>query len=471
MTNTIIRCLSSSQTLICRRRFGRSGFFGLVRTMASSHKPRFQVGRRGTRGLRTMSESSPLENFSRPEAPTSVKKNAGGVLAAGFAILVLGACFQEGTAAWACSLANQRTMESLDRACRLMPLNAVFWRERGIVRLDSSPSAADQFLKRSIELNAYEADSLIGLGLLAESKGHLNEAEDYLIRAASQSRRFKPKWALAFFYFRLGKFDRFWPAASAAANVEGSDAKPVFRLSLQVLPDAEQVTELLHLQNQHALTGYIGFLLERKGFAALSRVALRIQPDPDCRALLLAVVERLIDEGQPEQAVQLWNHLNTDRGIRPLSPATGTSLTNGLFATGEGRGFEWRHADNQGIQLREGVPGDLRIEFSGRQAESSTLLEQFVPVLPGRAYRLSFHYATDGLSGLTGLYWQVFQGNIPLAPPSTPIISVPEGSGYLPFRTASGSGLIRLALRYNRAPGTTRLEGALTLRSAALDLL
>ncbi len=388
-----------------------------------------------------------------------------------FAVLALLACYEEGTLARAYSLSNQRTIESQDRASQLAPLNAVFWRERGIVRLNESPGTAEQYLKRAIQLNAFEVDSLVGLGLLAESSGRIQEAEDYLIRATTLSRRFKPKWALAYFYFRQGRFDRFWPAASAAANVEASDAKPIFRLANQVMPDLEQLGDLLHLQNQHALTGYIGFLLEQKGFAGLSRVALRIRPAPELRPLLLAVVERLISESRPEEAVQLWNHLNVGSRIRPLSPATGESLSNGLFATREGRGFEWRHEDKEGIDIRAGVAGDLRIEFSGHQAESSTLLEQFVPVVSGRAYRLTFNYGTDALNGATGLYWQIFQGNMSIGPPSTPIIPVPEGRGSLAFRTGSEVGLIRIALIYKRESGTTRLEGTLMLRSAALELL
>ena len=186
------------------------------------------------------------------------------------------------------------------------------------------------------------------------------------------SRRFKPKWALAFFYFRQRRFDRFWPAAGVAVNVEAYDA------------------------SQHALTGYAAFLLARQGVAGLSGVAQRIQRTPESRPLLLTIADRLIAENRSGEAVPLWNQLNAGRGIRPLSPAAGKSLSDDLFATGEGRGFEWRHSGNEGIELRAGIPGDLRIEFSGRQAESATLLEQFVPVLPGRAYRLSFHYDAGG---------------------------------------------------------------------------
>jgi hypothetical protein len=344
-------------------------------------------------------------------------------------------------------------------------------RERGILSLDSNQQSAARLLKRSVALNAFEAEALIGLGLLAESGSHIDEAEAYLSRAASVSRRFKPQWALAFFYARRGAEDRFWKAASVAANVESADAQPVFRLAHQVLKDPERVADSLQLKSQHALTSYLGFLLKQQGSAGLSSVALRLEPNPESRPVLLAAVDRLINQNRTDDAVRLWNRLNRSRRNRQLAAATGTSLTNGLFEAAEGRGFEWRYAANQGIGLRAGAPGDLRLEFSGHQSESATLLDQFVPVIPGRSYRLSFAYATAGLSGPTGLYWQVFQATTPLSPPSDPLNPVPEGAGTLAFQTGPGVELVRLVLRYARSPGTMRLEGIVTLRSAELELL
>ena len=184
----------------------------------------------------------------------------------------------------------------------------------------------------------------------------------------------------------------------------------------------------------------------------------------DSRRLLLATVDHLIKENRIDEAVPLWNRLNTSGGNRQLSPTSGASLTNGRFDASEGRGFDWRHGDNPGIDLRAGGPGDLRIEFSGHQPESVSLLEQYVPVMPDKSYRLSFAYRTAGMTGVTGLYWQVLQVTAPLNP-------VPEGVGTLAFRTGPGLGLVRIALMYARMPGTMRLEGVVTLRSAELEVL
>jgi hypothetical protein len=397
-----------------------------------------------------------------------VKRNSGRVLAAGLSVLALMSVYWEAETARAYHQANHHTVESLDRASQLAPKNAVFWRERGVLRLDADPQAAEEFLKRSMTLNAFEAEALIGLALLAESGGRVHQAESDLIRATHLSRRFRPIWALAFFYARQGKLDQFWPVASTAANIEGADATPLFRLCHQISPDPERIAELLQLHNQHTLLSYLEFLLKQKNTPTISQVAQQITLTPESRSVLLNVVDRLINETRIIEAVQIWNHLNSARETRPLSPTNGISLSDGQFASSEGRGFDWRHAEHAGVELRAGAPGDLRIEFSGHQKESLTLLEQFVPVLPDRVYRFSFTYGTAGLNDPTGLHWEVFPSTDPLV---SPLNSAAEGSGYLAFRAGPDVGLVRIALVYKRAPGTTRLEGIVTLRSASLDLL
>ena len=389
---------------------------------------------------------------------------AGRVLAAGFAILSLAACTGEGLTAWSQYWAGRHTMESLDRASRLVPGNAVLWRERGVLRLDSDPHAARDMLLRASALNVFDADALIGLGLLAESEGRRPEAEDYLTRAARISRRFKPKAALSFFYARHDS-ERFWAAATDAAEVEGADPEPVFRIMNPL-----QAEESLSLRSQHALKSYAGFLLKRKGAPGLGPVALKVDPTPDSRPLLAAATDRLIEECRTKEAVALWNRVHKDH---PLDPAAGASLTNARFSAGEHGGFDWRLSNPPGIDLREGAPGDFRIEFSPHHSESATLLEQFVPVVPGKSYRLTVSYQTSGLNGYTDVSWHVASARpaSSLSAASALLAPVAEGRVVVTFQAGPGVDLVRMALRYSRSPGRVRLEGAIVLRLAELALL
>ena len=92
-----------------------------------------------------------------------------------------------------------------------------------------------------------------------------------------------------------------------------------------------------------------------------------------------------------------------------------------------------------------------------------------VPLRYQARYELSFVYRTQGGATGLGLSWRVTDGfggvvlkEGALAP------SDADATGQLWFDTPAECHLARLALRYRRAPGTTRLEGFLVLRSVAL---
>ena len=124
---------------------------------------------------------------------------------------------------------------------------------------------------------------------------------------------------------------------------------------------------------------------------------------------MLAYDDRLLQKDDVERALRVWNALAGKHLIDypSLDPAVGLSLTNGLLAKPFlGRGFDWRLYPQSGIYLRRALsPPLVRFDFSGNQLEFCELLTQFVPVSPGRQYRLAVRYSTDNLSGTTGLAW------------------------------------------------------------------
>jgi hypothetical protein len=92
-----------------------------------------------------------------------------------------------------------------------------------------------------------------------------------------------------------------------------------------------------------------------------------------------------------------------------------------------------------------------------------------VPLRKRTAYELSFEYRTWEIPRGVGLGWRVTDassGAILKVGPS--LASETEGEERLSFETPGECSLVRLALRYQRAPGTTRLEGYLVLRNLEL---
>lgn len=377
--------------------------------------------------------------------------------AVGLALLYAG--YREGVTAFALHLAADRSPDGVQTAALLTPDNADLWREQARSAIGTDPVAAAALFQRTLEINPSDAATHVSLGLLAEADGKLGAAEDHLRKASALSRRTGPQLALAFFYARHGPTEEFWKAANRAAAIDGAELKTLFTVAHALVPDATRVATTLQLRSQPAIASYVKFLLDRPEPAPLADIALRLAPSSAHRELLLAATARLLRDGATADAVRLWNQVYPGS----LDPAAGRSVVNPDFAPGDGDGFDWRQSPAFGITLRR-APGDLRVEFTGRQPEAAVLLEQDVPVLPGRAYRLTWTGSQSGNAIRPGLAWTLGRSRV------APIPATANAGGSVAFETASGETLLRLALRYHRPPGATRLDGTLILKSIELTL-
>lgn len=375
--------------------------------------------------------------------------------AAGCVLLVI--AWRQGVEAYATHMASGHSTAGLSAAAELAPGNADLWREMALAVASSNSLEAVALLNRAIEVNPLDSKARVALGVLAESAGNIDEAEAHFRDAAISSRRMKPRLALAAFYGRQGPIGEFWRAANSAAAVESADLKPLFVLAHAVVSDPAEVAAKLQLNSQRAVTSYLEFLLGRPEPTPLTEYALRLTPSATNRTLLLSVTDRLLQEGAPSKAMRVWNAMYP----RSIDPLKDRFIVNPRFDPGDGSGFDWRHAPTYGIDLRR-APGDLRVEFSGRQAEQVVLLEQQVPVLARRFYRLSWKATMNGSALRPGLSWRVGRSRV------APIAAAPDASGAAIFETEADETLVRLALQYSRPPGETRLDGVVTVQSVEL---
>ncbi|MGB7759816.1 MAG: hypothetical protein WBL61_08310, partial [Bryobacteraceae bacterium] len=355
----------------------------------------------------------------------------------------------------------------LTRAIGWTPGDARLWREAGALAIGEHPAEAAEDLSAAISLDPYDAESTAALGLLLESANRPGEAERFLLKATRISNQLLPRLAVASFYYRTQRPEQFWQAAAAAAQVNAADLTPVFRLAAPMEPSPSRTATLLDLGSGSALAKYLAFLLHQPSESRVSDLAMRLCPANRFHDLLLAACDRLIQAGRTAEAVGVWNRL---RGKTVLDPGRSLSLTDGGFELPESGGFDWKVSHSDGIGAVPVSPSGLRIEFSGHQAERLTLLEQLMPVMPGRRYRLVFRYRTSGLGGATGLRWVGLAPGAPDAVSSQPIEPVDEGTSQFDFQTGADTDLLRLALFSQCDAGMTRIEGTLTLLSAELRL-
>ena len=375
-------------------------------------------------------------------------------------------------------LFHSGTPEGVKRAVELAPDNARHQARWAAILEDSGkdPAAALAALEAAVASNPRDSTSWIELGLQAEMEGDIMKAERFLLEAARVDKQYDPRWALANFYFRQNDTANFWSWARKAATMSYGDGASLFRLCWRMTQDPAAILERAIPDQPAVLARYLSFLLADNHVAALEAAAQRLSEHAGQEDLpvLLASCDRLVGARQFPAALRIWIALSRRKLLPywPLEPERGFSLTNGDFRIPPlSRGFDWRVHVAEGISVlrRNSQPG-LRITFSGRQPESSEVLSQFVPLLPGREYRLRFRYRTSGIAPDTGLRWRIVDAATggELGYRSPDLSSEEERQEEVLFSTTVETQLGRVVLGYQRAAGTTRIEGSISLRDVGL---
>jgi len=361
-------------------------------------------------------------------------------------------------------LGRQLSPEAVQRATRLSPGDARH--HRGLAALDHDRRLSA--LGRAVALNPRDSAAWIDLGLEAEARGDLPRAEKALIEAARVDLTFQPRWTLANYYFRRELHESFWHWARQAAAMSYGDATGLFALCWSTTPDPARISQQVAGDRAGLLQQFLEFLLAGNHLEAAETVAHRLNGvgGPEVAAPLLAYCDRLLEAGRLGPAVRTWNALASRGliGLAALEPEAGRVLTNGDFsAPPRGRGFDWRFHRVEGVSVtRTSEPAGVRLAFSGRQPEDCELAAQFLPLRPGTAYRLSCRYRTAGVPEPSGLEWRISGAR------SAPVSSQDWRDATLEF-VAAAAAPSRLALHYRRAPGTTRIEGALWIARVGLE--
>jgi tetratricopeptide (TPR) repeat protein len=380
-------------------------------------------------------------------------------------------------AGWADYWARQETTAATERAIALMPGQSLYYFRLGVLLADQDPRRSNAALNRAVALNPADADSWIELGLRSEASGDYAEAERCLLRAAERNKQYLPRWTLANYYYRRNDTARFWYWAKASAAMVYGDTGPLFGLCERVAEDGDLV-EQLDMRSPDLRASYLSYLLGRgeTDRIAPSAQSVLAADRPSDAPLLLAACDRLLEGKQVDGALLIWNKLAAGHRIpfAPLSPDGGPVLTNGTFAISPtSRAFDWRLPSLEGVSAsREEDAAGLRLTFSGGQPEKCEPLAQLVPVQENAAYELKFTYRTSGISPGAGPRWQVADGfGASVIAESEALSSQETAQERLSFVSPAGCRLVRLVLAYQRAPGTTRIEGYMVLRDVRLDRL
>lgn len=358
--------------------------------------------------------------------------------------------------AWADIEFRRGTEDSVARAVRILPNNVQYILFRAL-QMEYAGDDSTQELQRAAALSPMSSGPRLRLGLRAEARGDVRNAETWLLDAARVDHQFEPRWTLANFYFRQNRIDDFWTWMHSALEVSYGDRRPAFDLCWRVTNDVHEILRRgVPLENREVLAALLAYVLEmHRETAGTVATELAKFHDAGDAPLLDAACTSLIEQGDAEKAAQLWTAAGN-------TPAGG--VWNGNFANApKGAGFDWAFETPAGVTLLRLEKRGLRVELSGMQPESARLLRQVVLLDPSRRYRLQWKALTNGLAADTGLSWTLGEDRFPLTASTD---EKQDGGTVSPSKR-----LMPLELWYQRPTGEVRGEGWAEIREIALTPL
>jgi tetratricopeptide (TPR) repeat protein len=385
-------------------------------------------------------------------------------------LLVLGACVLGIWESWKYERSDelywQDTVESVRSAIRLEP--DCWWCYVQLARLDEDH--AESLLQTSLRLNAYNGEAAIDLGLRYEANGDFRRAEQYLLQAFAVDRTYAPRFSLANYYFRRDDMSAFWMWAQRAAAMPADDVGALFALCWHVTPDTKTIQAKILEGNPELTRQFVDFLVNRgEGRAAVPPAMdlVHVGNEGTDEARLYSLIDQLIEANDSADADSLWKQLIHERWI----PDDGDLPYNHAFARDPlPSHFDWRFSAFPGLHSWPGSSG-LMTEFTGDEPENCPIAEETISLSPGK-YRLESSYRTEGIAANSGIHWQITEPGTEAVIASTPSLSGDApGSVSVPFTIGPGQSLLHLQLVYERALGTSRVQGTLVVPSVRIQPL
>jgi hypothetical protein len=371
-------------------------------------------------------------------------------------------------------LARRDTIPDLEAAAALEPADADYH-----ARIAAIDASRETELTIALQRNPWAPSWWILQSVRQEQDGDVAGAERSLLRANQVSRYYVPRWSLAAFYYRQQNRPKFEEWARAALSVGYGAPDSLFRMAQRLGLSADDILRAIVPDDPEKIEAFLRLALSDADPDAARLAALRLLAVGAQQTLpaVLDVSDALFRAARISDAADLWNravHANwLAAGL--IDPDAGKATASDQPGKpGVGRSFDWRHPAVEGVApSTSDADGALRLEFSGKEPESCELLSQYVALRPGGRYEASIRYRLDGIAPGAGLRLAVE----PLAggPPALDDLLTAAGEDIqeqtFPFTAPSQPVPAKLALRYARSSGTTRIEGRLSVQSIKLRLL
>ena len=356
------------------------------------------------------------------------------------------------------------TPELWQRAARLEPGNAEYWRHAGLFgqwELSAEGTAeAIRDLEVATRVNQHSPELWMELADAYQSLGDpINAQKAYQEAQIRYPASAEVAWRFGSFLLYQGKtpdgFKEIRRALLGNPSLAPDAISECWRSDPNVDSLMDQVLPAEHIYFHDAMQ----FFLSHNLPAAALAVWNRQQPMglPLTIADAVPLIDALIDTNHTIEASQIWKQA-LDGARWPQSPEDdGALVFNGGFehdiANG---GYDWReatvsgaHFDFDNLTVHSGSRS-LRVQFDGKANLDFRHLFQYVPVEPYTRYQFSAYVRTAAISSDRGIYFEISDPH----PSSELQILTSELSGSNPwtrvqteFVTAHDTRIIKLTLR------------------------
>jgi hypothetical protein len=359
---------------------------------------------------------------------------------------------------------RQDTEPSIRTAISLVPDGWPYYMR--LAQFDRANAA--RLLHTSLQLNPYNAQADVELGLQNEADGDFDAAEKQLLQSYNIDHTYMPRWSLANFYFRRGNLPEFWKWARMAADMPADDIGGLLELCWRADPSPAKITTAVLNQKPEFLRQYVSFLLiknEPRTAAQVVQYLIRLGDSKSDLPFMYMVVNRLLEANEPSAAFDLWHLLNQKQWVA----ADWTTPNNaGFQRTPLPVKLDWSFPEYQGLHSWPG-PSGLETEIAGNEPEDCTIAEQSVILSPG-SYAVTYDYRTSNIRPATGIKWQLFdpKSQKVLAESADLSSEILKKAGFK-FTVSPGSSLLILRLGYRRTLGTVRVAGSLNVQRIQIE--
>lgn len=361
-------------------------------------------------------------------------------------------------------LFRKDTDQSVRAAIQLVPDGWAYYMR--LSELDRTHAA--ELLRTSLQLNRYNAQADIELGLEYEAEENFVLAERQLLEAYDVDHTYLPRWSLANYYFRRDDMPAFWEWARNAAAMPADDIGSLFELCWRAAPDPDTITAAILNDQPEMIRQFIRFLIGKNQPAAVASIASHLIRAGDPRSdlpLLFNAENMLIAANDANNASALWHLLIQEHWII----ADATVPNNGEFRREPlPVSFDWSLPEYDGLHSWPGS-GGLETEFSGSQPDFCVIADQVISLKPGK-YTLSYAYQTSDIPSGTGIRWQILDPKLStVIAESADLSSDTSVQSSVDFIVPPEVSLILLRLSYGRTLGTTHISGMLDVRSVLIQ--